>query len=61
MTQNEPETFGDYTEVECDNNECDSWVTVHVDDADGRYECWACNNDNHGNQSNATFPRVGDL
>jgi len=61
MTQNEPTTVGDYTEVECENDDCDRFVTVHVDEADEGYECWACNDDNHGSEGNATFPRTGDM
>jgi len=61
MTQNEPDSFGDYTEVECMNNDCDHWVTVHVDDADDEFECWHCNDDTDASEANATQPRVGDM
>lgn len=61
MTQNEADTFGDYTEVECMNNGCENWVTVHIDDADQELECWHCNDDTGAEQANATFPSVGDM
>jgi len=61
MTEREPDTFGDYTEVECKNSDCDRWVTVRVDDVDEQYECWSCNDDKDTTESNATFPRVGDM
>ena len=61
MTDYEPQTVGDYTEVECENDNCDRWPTVHVDDRDSEVYCAACGDGLDAEEANATFPRVGDL
>lgn len=60
MTDREPETVGDYTEIECANDDCNRFVTVHVDETDEEFECWGCNDPDPA-EANATFPRVGDM